>query len=927
MILGRAISVVLVALAGSLSVCMGQTAGWVRGTVADSLTLEQIPGAVVEILDTSGATASYELTAEDGSFLFGDVVQGEHILKVSILGYRTRTVAFGKGPAGVDLGKILLSGEAIMLESAVHSDQAIRSSQSGDTLSYNAAAYKVMTGADSESLISKMPGISVNDSGVEANGRDVRKVMIDGQEYFGDDVLTALKNIPADMIRQIEVINKLSDQAELTGVDDGNSYTAINIVTRPEARDGALAGRMYGGYGLPDKYIAGANLNYFGKEQSASLLAMGNNISRYNFASEDIVGASAVSDVGSDKSFKVKPLPGISSVQSAGANYSNKWFSGSYFFSRIRNRNESFNDKMTYLGGDRKQFTDSRSDFNALNYNHRFTSKISLSPAPAHSLIIRPVLDIQDLGDGREQRSHQENLLSDGSAKFLREKLNINNNDRFAVRAGGSLSYRYRFPKRGRTLVISASGNYYKNNYDNTSDQYTFRTESGLFDPEEADNYSSQYRDRLTEQLYGSGGVTYTDRIGKRSRLNAEYRFSANRSYGENIVRLLDKALGDYSPEPDSRQSSINSSRFITHTAGLRYNYAFRKISLTVFGGYQNTGFRGVYTMPSGGESRRGFSNFIYNVVANVPFDQENSLRLDARSRTVNPSVNTLQSVVNLANTSNIRAGNPDVDPSYIHEVGLRYIHTDRDAGSTLSVSLNYTGSSNYLCDSLVIDSPDFEVADGVLLGEGNQYVKPVNLGGYSKFYGKMTFGFPLKPLRCNMNLTSAVTLSSLPGMINADKVPVHRNWYSLGARIDSNISENLDFSVGYSGRFTQNEYSGRFGKVNNNFLTQDATAKVKWVFWLGFSVTAATNYRQYRSIDGRYNDELVLCDLYVGKRLFRDGLGEVSIGVNDILDQGTHRYSHSISASGTSDTVNSGTGRYFSVQFVYHLRAYSGRR
>lgn len=926
MIICRTI-LVLLALAGNLALCMGQTSAWVRGSVADSLTLEAIPGAVVEISDSTGKTLGYEMTGEDGSFLFSEAGPGEAFLKVSILGYRPRTIAFEKDSGGLDLGKILLSGEAIMLESAVHSDQAIRSSQSGDTLSYNAAAYKVMTGADSESLISKMPGISVNDSGVEANGRDVRKVMIDGQEYFGDDVLTALKNIPADMIRQIEVINKLSDQAELTGVDDGNSYTAINIVTRPEARDGAVAGRLYGGYGLPDRYIAGANLNCFGKEQSASLLAMGNNISRYNFASEDIVGASAVSDVGSDRSFKVKPLPGLSSVQSTGANYSNSWFSGSYFFNRIRNRNESANSKMAFLSGDRRQSTDSRSDFGALNCTHRFSSKITLTPAPSHSLVIRPVLDIQDLGDSREQRSNQRNLLPDGSEKFLREKLNTNDNDRFTMKAGGSLSYRYRFPKKGRTFVVSASGNYYKNNYDNTSDQYTFRTESGLFDPEEADNYSSQYRDRLTEQLYGSGGVTYTDRIGKRSRLSAEYRFSANRSYGENIVRLLDKALGDYSPEPDSRQSSINSSRFITHTAGLRYNYAFRKISLTVFGGYQNTGFKGVCTMPSGGESRRGFSNFIYNVVANVPFDQENSLRLDARSRTVNPSVNTLQNVVNLANTSNIRAGNPDVDPSYIHEVGLRYIHTDRDAGSTLSVSLNYTGSSNYLCDSLVIDSPDFEVADGVLLGEGNQYVKPVNLGGYSKFYGKMTFGFPLKPLRCNMNLTSAVTLSSLPGMINADKVPVHRNWYSLGARIDSNISENLDFSAGYSGRFTRNEYSGRYGKVNNNFLTQDVKAKVKWVFWLGFSVTAAANYLQYRSIDGRYNDELVLCDLYAGKRLFRNGLGEVSIGVNDILDQGTRRYSHSISASGTSDTVNSGIGRYFSVQFVYHLRAYPGRR
>lgn len=926
MIICRTI-LVLLALAGNLALCMGQTSAWVRGSVADSLTLEAITGAVVEISDSTGKTLGYEMTGEDGSFLFSGAGPGEAFLKVSILGYRPRTIAFEKDSGGLDLGTILLCGEAFVLETAVHSDQAIRSSQSGDTLSYNAAAYRVMTGADAESLISKMPGVSVNDSGVEANGRDVRKVMIDGQEYFGDDVLTALKNIPADMIRQIEVINKLSDQAELTGVDDGNSYTAINIVTRPEARDGAVAGRLYGGYGLPDRYIAGANLNCFGKEQSASLLAMGNNISRYNFASEDIVGASAVSDVGSDRSFKVKPLPGLSSVQSTGANYSNSWFSGSYFFNRIRNRNESANSKVTFLSGDRRQSTDSRSDFGALNCTHRFSSKITLTPAPSHSLVIRPVLDIQDLGDSREQRSNQKNLLPDGSEKFLREKLNTNDNDRFTMKAGGSLSYRYRFPKKGRTLVVSASGNYYRNSYGNTSDQYVFRTESGTFDPDQADSYSSQYRDRLTEQFYGNGGVTYTDRIGRRSRLSAEYRFNVNRSYGRNIVRLLDKALGDYSPEPDSRQSSINTSRFITHTAGLRYNYAFRKVSLTVFGGYQNAGFKGVCTMPSGDESRRGFSNFIYNVVANVPFDSENSLRLDARSRTVNPSVNTLQNVVNLANTSNIRAGNPDVDPSYIHEVGLRYIHTDRDAGSTLSVSLNYTGSSNYLCDSLVIDSPDFEVADGVYLGEGNQYVKPVNLGGYSKFYGKMTFGFPLKPLRCNMNLTSAVSISSLPGMINADRVPVHRNWYSLGARIDSNISENLDFSAGYSGRFTRNEYSGRYGKVNNNFLTQDVKAKVKWVFWLGFSVTAAANYLQYRSIDGRYNDELVLCDLYAGKRLFRNGLGEVSIGVNDILDQGTRRYSHSISASGTSDTVNSGIGRYFSVQFVYHLRAYPGRR
>ena len=121
-------------------------------------------------------------------------------------------------------------------------------------------------------------------------------------------------------------------------------------------------------------------------------------------------------------------------------------------------------------------------------------------------------------------------------------------------------------------------------------------------------------------------------------------------------------------------------------------------------------------------------------------------------------------------------------------------------------------------------------------------------------------------------------------------------------------------------------EYSGRFGKVNNNFITHDAKAWFKWIFWSGFSVTAAVNWRQYRSLEGRFDDRMCLCDIYIGKQLFRNGLGEISIGVNDLLDDNIRQFAHSISASGTSDTVNLGVGRYFSVQFVYHLRTRTGK-
>jgi len=132
------------------------------------------------------------------------------------------------------------------IEATVKTERVARSEQKGDTLIFNAAAYQVAENSDSERLMSKMPGISVSDGGVEANGKEVARILLDGQEFFGNDVLTALRNVPADMVKQIEVINRLSDAAQLTGVDDGEGYTAINIVTKRKKGSGMTTGRIYG---------------------------------------------------------------------------------------------------------------------------------------------------------------------------------------------------------------------------------------------------------------------------------------------------------------------------------------------------------------------------------------------------------------------------------------------------------------------------------------------------------------------------------------------------------------------------------------------------------------------------------------------------------------------------------------------------------
>jgi glutamine amidotransferase-like uncharacterized protein len=157
--------------------------------------------------------------------------------------------------------------------------------------------------------------------------------------------------------------------------------------------------------------------------------------------------------------------------------------------------------------------------------------------------------------------------------------------------------------------------------------------------------------------------------------------------------------------------------------------------------------------------------------------------------------------------------------------------------------------------------------------------------------------------------------------MVNGDYVPVNNNWYQLGGRIDSNISRNLDFSAGYEARYSSNEYSGKFGVRHNNYVFHRVTAKVKWVFGGGFTLSAAAQYKRFVSVLGLYDDNLILCDVFMGKKFLKSKRLEVSLGVNDLFNDNVRQYWHSVSASGTSDGFNIGLGRYLSAQCIWHIR------
>lgn len=896
--------------------------GSVEFCLCDSVNGDTVEGAVVELVYLSDSTKYHAVSDGSGKAKFQRIAYGDYSVTATFLGYipscrRIRLNAHFLSP-----DTIRMQPDVQLLDEVVISTPALRSTQNGDTLSYHADAYKVVLGANSESLLTKMPGISVSERGVEAHGRTVQKIMIDGEEFFGNDVLSALKNLPADMIEDVEVFNKLSDEAELTGVDDGRGYTAINIRSKPDRRKGTF-GRLYAGYGFSDKYIAGGNINNFNSKCRLSVVGLANNISLHNFVTEDIVGATDEEGKNGHSNFVVKPMPGISSVQSLGTNFNTSWLSGSYFFNRTDNSNVPVSQRENLNSGNKVQLTDAEKDLTALNYNHRFSAKMKFNVGERLSFIIRPSLNIQDFSDFSEQRSLVRNRFGCDDIRFVHNRLSDNRNERLGINVSNTFNYRYRFHKRGRSLSMSLLGNYYDNETDALNEQYTFRKPDMPLDPLLASSVSSQQNFRKTRKVMARTGVVYTEPLSRRFRMSWEYAFIYSRDEAAKTVFLRDNETGELSTTADARQSSENRGIYLTHKIGPRFQYAFRKTSITVGGAFQHMNFKGTNILPATGEVYKPYSNLTYEVVANLVINRQNTICIDAKGRTVNPSANLLQDVVSLANLSRVSAGNPNLSPSYLHGFGIRYIHTDARRGSTVAVSLNYNGSGNYIGDSLVADQPDFIVTEGVKLGEGNLFVRPVNIGGYHRLHGKITYGFPVNPLRSNLNIQAQAVINVLPGIINGEYSPVHRNNYLVGASLASNISEDVDFRVSYTGEYVQGEFTTKAGKNNNDYFSHTVSGQLKWAFWKGVTFTGSLSYRQDKGISAPFNDRTLLCNLYLGKRIFRNRLGEISIGINDLFDDNSRRYAHTINSSGTNNIVNQGIERYVAFQLVWHLRNY----
>lgn len=906
--------------------------GSVRFRVADRATREAVIGAVAELRSRGDSSAAplYTASGSDGRGSFHRIPAGDYRLTISSLGYDSLHRDLRVAAAEVILDSLWLTPRAEAIDDVVIETPALRSSVHGDTLSYHAAAYKVAFGADAGSLLAKMPGLEIADGGIAAQGRNIRRVYVDGREFFGNDVLSAIRNIPADMIESIDIFNTQSDQSEFTGVDTGEGFTALNIVTRPDKRRGAF-GRLYGAYGIPDKYIGGGNVNIFNQDRRITIIGLVNNVSRQNFSFEDILGTTEEANgTAANKNFMVKPLDGISTVQALGVNYSDDWGSkakiaASYFFNRTDNRNVSQTEKQSFTSTDKLVLYDDENTSQALNLNHRFNSRLDYKIAADHSLMMRTSFSVQDNDSRNELRSRTDNRFSEEEIRFVYRRRNFGDNDSRGLNFSNQILYRYRLPgKTSQNLTLGVGGSY--RGYEQLSQprQYTFR------DPDDtvcdttaysSRNISRTDRDQPGYQIYGS--ASYTRSLTKRSRMSLEYRCSyAENSVERNTYVLTAENL--FPTERNPKQSAEYGYSYLTHRVGATYQYRFRKTKVATTLYYQHDGFSGNYVIPYPTGTERTFDNLTYNAVAEIFINRNNTLKFNASGRTSNPRATDLQNIVNTTNRQNVVAGNPGLEPVYTHRLSGQYIRTNPERGRTFTLSAEFAASPNTVADSLVIDTPAFVIDDeGTALGEGNQFVRPVNLAGYRNLRAQLNYGFPVRWLRSNLNLRAGISAGRLPSIINGVRNNLANRAYNLGAVLGSNISEAVDFRISYTGSYQESRSASQVRSIDNTYFNQQARAETTFVIRNRFVIRANADYDHYRGITDPFLEERLICNAMLGVKLFRNRLGEISVGVNDLLDQNRTTFRRAVTGTTLRYVTNLAVGRYVAFQLTYNLRVY----
>lgn len=776
-----------------------------------------------------------------------------------------------------------------------------------DTVEYNADAYRTQPNAVVEDLLKRLPGVEVDSEGkITANGKSVSKILVDGKEFFADDPTVASRNLPVNMVDKLQVVDRKSDLARITGVDDGEEETVINLTVKKGMNNGWF-GNAEAGYGTDDRYKANFIVNRFWNGNQLTLLGNFNNVNELGF-----------NDGMSGRFRRFGGDNGITTSQSVGLNFNighEEIFrvGGNLMYSHT-DRDTRTSSARTYIFPDSSSFFDSEKYSLDKGHNVRADFRIQWNPDSMNTFEFRPRFNFSHNDSWSNSGSLTRNGLLENVTQSRNEQQSLGKSYEF----GGRLIYNHKFRSRpGRSFSIQA-----RYGHSNVREDETSYSLNRFFMLNDSIDLYDQLQDNHTWSDNVNSRISWTEPIGDVKNgnfLTASYRIQYRWNNSDKIVDYHPVIPGIDGGMPELDYSQILyadslSNRFRNDYFNQDIRLGFKHVSKTH---NLDVGMSLVPSMLKSinliNDAKNIPSRWVWNVAPYMRYrfkiSRTSSFNVDYRARSSQPSVTQLQPVDDVSDPLNIVRGNPELKPTFSHNMNIRYQNFNAENQRSIMVMTNWSLTQNSIVSRTTFNSLT-----------GGRLTEYVNVNGVWNGNLMAMYSQPLRNKAWQVSLHTFNRISRTIGYNNGEE----NRSTSLNVSFMPSIAfrpSNLEFELRprYSLQHTVNSLKS---SGNMNVHSYGGSFHAYYYTPIGIVLDSDLNYSATKGYSNGYDTHQWLWNASISYQTLRDRSLTFAVKAYDLLQQRSS-ISRSVTANYIDDTRYNNLTRYFMFTVSYRFNTF----
>jgi hypothetical protein len=884
----------------------------VSGTVRDSSGLSVI-AATVKL--RSAKDSLFTRTNADGVFSFKGVKSGQFTLSITSLGFQSalRKYMYNEGEGNLALGVINLKNSSKQLNEVVISGTPTVTVKE-DTLEFRAADYKLKDDAQVEDLLRKLPGVEVDkDGNVKAQGKAVTRVRVNGKDFFGGDVKTATQQLPANLIDKVQLIDDYGDQANFTGVKEGDPEKILNIQIRPDKNNGYFTqGRI--GQGNEGRYQGNISANMFNKTQQISVQGNLNNTntSLFNFNGGGGGARVQLGGGGGGGGARIQigggggnaGGDGLTRVASLGVNYRDEWSKkltsyGNYSYAN-RNNEVLRTTQQQNINTSGFLLNNQNSTSNTSSINHRFNWNLEYKIDSVNYLKVTPYFN---LGQSNGTSANTFAFLQDGTS-LISSGNNGGISSSETPNFGADALFNHRFGKRGRTASVNLSLS--KNNTTQENDAINQTTPVGV----PIAVYQRQVVSNNNTNTTTRSGISYIEPLSRTESLEFNWNFSLA-DYQNGRTTLGTNTPGGVLAIVASQSNDYTYS-FMTNRLGMNYRVTQKKYNYSLGLGVQPSLLSGT-SVSNQTSYRRTALNIIPVLRYSYNFSKTKEFNASYNGRNNEPSFNQLQPVTDVSNPQFPVVGNPNLKAEFSHNINIRYNNFNFEKGDVW-----FTNFSVNLTENKIVSNSAFL--------PGNKIeTRYLNTNGFYSVNGFYTWSKPFAERKYTLSINGFANYSNNINFVDDQKNIGKNLIISQGASFQLNPAQWIELNPGVNYTANKNTYSisaQQNTKVSTWNLTFNGKAYIRKTWILGADFTKALN----KGYTSGFAVNPFIMNTYLEKQFLKNKAASLRFQIFDVYNENTS-ISRSVTANSINDTRSNRLARYAMLTFSLKLQKFNGQQ